>query len=199
MMTTSTRERLMSEALRLFAQQGFHRTTVGEVEAAAGLTPRGGALYKHFDSKERLLEEAMEHAVDATVRVRNELLGLLPLDDWRSELTLFARWVLIELERDRYIVAILEKDGDSFPHLVKRFYVDHVARGHQSAMDYVTVRLGEEGHPMWDAEALTAIIVGALVNFRRNQWTFGATVLGVEEERLVATLVQLLGAVGTET
>src|SRR3954452_13914099 len=121
-MTLSTRGRLMAAALELFAKRGFRGTTVGDIEAAAGLTARGGALYKHFRNKEELLEEAGASRIDQIKEMRAELLSLLPLDDVRSEAMLLIRWVLTELEREREIQAILEKEGDSFPDLRDRFF-----------------------------------------------------------------------------
>src|SRR5947209_7757695 len=47
----ATRDRLVVEAMRLFAERGFRATTVGDIEAAAGLVPRSGGLYKHFAPK----------------------------------------------------------------------------------------------------------------------------------------------------
>ena len=44
----STRQRLLDEGMRLFAERGFRATGVGDIEAAAGLQPRRGALYKHL-------------------------------------------------------------------------------------------------------------------------------------------------------
>src|SRR5690348_7783062 len=53
-----TKQRLLEAGVRLFAANGFRETTVGEIEAAAGLEPRRGALYRHFESKEALLDAA---------------------------------------------------------------------------------------------------------------------------------------------
>ncbi|WP_445399965.1 TetR/AcrR family transcriptional regulator [Streptomyces sp. LE64] len=47
--------RLMAAATRLFADQGYDRTSVQEIVAAAGVTK--GALYHYFGSKEDLLQE----------------------------------------------------------------------------------------------------------------------------------------------
>ncbi|MEV8632010.1 TetR/AcrR family transcriptional regulator [Streptosporangium sp. NPDC051023] len=49
------RQRLLSEATRLFAEQGFEATSVQEVVSAAGVTK--GAMYHYFDSKDDLLHE----------------------------------------------------------------------------------------------------------------------------------------------
>lgn len=49
------RQRLVSEATRLFAEQGFEGTSVQEIVTAAGVTK--GAMYHYFDSKDDLLHE----------------------------------------------------------------------------------------------------------------------------------------------
>jgi AcrR family transcriptional regulator len=51
----SVPHRLLSAATKLFAQQGFDRTSVQEVVVAAGVTK--GAMYHYFDSKDDLLSE----------------------------------------------------------------------------------------------------------------------------------------------
>src|SRR3954453_19341647 len=111
-----TRERLLDEGVRLFAAKGFRETTVGEVEAAAGLEPRRGALYRHFASKEALLEAALEQhlqvVADAGAAVEN-----LPVGDVRAEALMIGRWLLAELDRERAIVRILEQEGDRLPEL----------------------------------------------------------------------------------
>lgn len=49
------RQRLLSAATRLFAEQGFESTSVQEIVVAAGVTK--GAMYHYFDSKDDLLHE----------------------------------------------------------------------------------------------------------------------------------------------
>ena len=189
-MTVSTRGRLMAAGLELFAERGFRGTTVGDIEAAAGLTARGGALYKHFKSKRELLEAAFEEQIHEVQRMRAELLDLLPLDDLRAELTLLTRWVLSELGRMRDLNAVIEKEGDSFPELRERLYVEIVEPGYRSIAEMVG-RWNTRLDAKWDPELVAAVAGGALVNFRRNQWTFGQTLLDVDEERFVQTLVDM--------
>jgi AcrR family transcriptional regulator len=188
-MTEATRQRLMDAALHLVARDGFQRTTVGDIERAAGLTARGGALYKHFKGKEQLLEAAVEHAINEVVSMRGRLFDLLPLDDLRSELTLLLRWLLTELERERDITSIFEKEGDAFPWLAQRFYSELAAPGYRTAADFIAARLNKDADGDWDADAVSVIVVGALVNYRRSQWNFHATPLEVDEERMVRTMV----------
>src|SRR4030081_3004150 len=91
LLTETTRQRLMREALRLFASKGYARTSVGEIEAAARLAPRAGSFYKHFATKRDVLIAALDqnsNRLDAF----QQLVHLLPLGDPRAELTLYARW-----------------------------------------------------------------------------------------------------------
>ncbi|MCE7007871.1 TetR/AcrR family transcriptional regulator [Kibdelosporangium philippinense] len=48
-------EKLLAEATKLFAKQGFDRTSVQEIVEAAGVTK--GAMYHYFGSKDDLLHE----------------------------------------------------------------------------------------------------------------------------------------------
>ncbi len=60
-----TARRIKEAALGLFAERGFARTSVGAIEEAAGLAPRAGAFYRHFESKEALFEElALERVTE---------------------------------------------------------------------------------------------------------------------------------------
>jgi len=62
------RDRILQEAIELFRRQGFSATGVDEIGAAAGIS--GPGVYRHFTSKQQLLEEAMrlagEHVVAQT-------------------------------------------------------------------------------------------------------------------------------------
>ena len=53
-----TRERLVSAAARVVAEQGYDGARVGEIAREAGLTT--GAIYAHFRSKDELLAAATE-------------------------------------------------------------------------------------------------------------------------------------------
>jgi AcrR family transcriptional regulator len=52
-----TRARILRTAGRLFAERGYHGTSIDELGAAAGIS--GPGLYKHFPNKEALLGELL--------------------------------------------------------------------------------------------------------------------------------------------
>src|SRR5690348_12632142 len=53
-----TRQRILSEAMRLFVEIGYHRATNAAIAEAAGLT-RGAMLY-HFPDRDSLVAAAVE-------------------------------------------------------------------------------------------------------------------------------------------
>ena len=56
-----TRERLVRAALELFTTEGYHASTTPLIAARAGIAE--GTIYRHFDSKEQLLNEIYRAAV----------------------------------------------------------------------------------------------------------------------------------------
>ena len=54
---TGRREQILAVAAQLFARHGFHGVSIADLGAAVGVS--GPALYRHFPSKEALLEEML--------------------------------------------------------------------------------------------------------------------------------------------
>ncbi len=185
----TTQERLVSAGMRLFAERGFRGTTVGDIEAAAGLSPRSGALYKHFASKRALLEAALERHVRELESMEG-VIDLLPLGDLRSELTLLVRWLLMELSRQRDVCRVLEKEGDQFPELLTLFRERVIQRGYRQAAELTRRWVKDAGEDGVDADGLAAVMVGAVVNFRTMAWGYGAPPLDLDEERFTRAWVE---------
>jgi AcrR family transcriptional regulator len=183
-----TSDRIVDEGLRLFAENGFRGTTVGEIERRAGLTPRAGALYKHFPSKEAVLEAAFErHA--AELEAISSAIEMMPLGDLRAEFTLLARSGLQMLARERSLRRIVITEGDRFPDLKKRFRTGIVDRAYQEATGFVRQKMETGQFPEGDAEASAVVMVGSLLAYELEIDVFGRPPSGVDEERLVAALV----------
>jgi len=56
--SSDTSGRILSHAMRIFLEKGYHGTSIDNITQAAGLTK--GALYWHFESKEALLKKIIE-------------------------------------------------------------------------------------------------------------------------------------------
>jgi TetR/AcrR family transcriptional regulator, cholesterol catabolism regulator len=59
----SRRSELTREAARLFAERGYHGTSIGDLAKAMGV--QKGSLYAHIESKQDLLYEAMREGARA--------------------------------------------------------------------------------------------------------------------------------------
>ena len=54
----NTKERILEEALKLFAQSGYMGTSMNDIAASLGVTK--AALYKHYTSKQEILDSIVE-------------------------------------------------------------------------------------------------------------------------------------------
>lgn len=104
--TTTTRERLMNEAMRLFSAKGFEATSVSQIEVAAGLAGGSGALYHHFKSKDALLEAAINRQLDRRRAMRDIRALFAGLGDLRSELTALGRYLLTLIDQEAELLQI---------------------------------------------------------------------------------------------
>ena len=186
----NTRERIVSEAMRLFAEHGYRGTTVGDIEEAAGLAPRAGGLYRHFQSKEDVLAAGIERHV-TEIEAMHSAMDMLPLGDLRAELTLIARWALSELGRERDIMRIVFRDGDQVPELVDLFRERIVDRGYREAAEVIGRIFSEAGTMEGDPKAVATIALGSLVHYRVEETMFGSPPAGVDEEVFIETWVEV--------
>lgn len=186
-MSVPTRERIITEALRLFAERGYRATTVGDIEAAAGLQPRRGSLYKHFKSKEDVLRAALERHT-RRVAAMESVRDLVPSDDLDAEFGLLVRWALRELGRERELIRIFTREHDQFPE-VREYRNRFAALTYRGMADWLDRQVEAGALPDdLDTEALSAVLVGAVVNYRVEEALFGAPPLGLDEERVARAL-----------
>jgi AcrR family transcriptional regulator len=189
-----TRQRLLHEGMRLFARNGFHATTVGDIEAAAGLQPRRGALYKHFPNKQTLLDEAVRHYVDRAAAGAAHI-AALDLDAMSGDdpdvrrliVEGLGRWFLDAMDDMRDLTRVLEHDGDRMDDVTREVKRDIVDLSYRTAVALIVAVAPDARDP----EALAVVLLGALVALRRTTWTFGSPPAGVDDERALRSWTEL--------
>lgn len=186
--SVSTRDRIVAEALLLFASRGVKATTVDDIATAAGLAPRSGAIYKHFPSKQAILDAAVEAHLSRLESAKIDMRAMLPLGDKRADLTLTARWALHELREERLLVQIIQRDPESVPKLRDRL-AESVKRGYREMADLIRQ---QAERPDLDVEAIAVAALGALVNYDRARTTYGIVPCDVNEDRLVEAWVTMV-------
>src|SRR6266516_640719 len=112
------RQEILRAAARLFQQQGYDATSMNDVAAALKLS--NGGLYHHFQSKDEILFDLMNHAMDITEeRVINPVKAIAdPEERLRTLIRLHIGVVLSE--RDREITVMLHENHPLSPTLRKR-------------------------------------------------------------------------------
>ena len=105
-MPASRREQLLSTAADLFAERGFHGTSVADLGAACGMS--GPALYKHFPSKDALLaamlvsisEELLAVGTARSAAAADPTAALHALIDWHISFALANKALIVVQDRD---------------------------------------------------------------------------------------------------
>lgn len=176
--------RILDAAMALFAERGYRDTTVGDIEKAAGLAPRSGALYQHFSGKEQVLRACVERHVDDLDRMQDAM-EMLPLGDLRAELLLIGRWNLADLSRRQPLYRFLWKEGDRFPDLRERVREAVVEKPLRRVAGWIRQRAADSGVTAVDCEALTLVIVQSLAAYRWLETVYESEPLGVGEQRFL--------------
>ena len=193
-----TRERLLDAAMKLFAERGYAATTVGDIERAAGLAPRSGALYKYFAGKDELLTAALARELEVVQELGPVIEGLPP-EGLREQLTLLARWNLESLSRREALNRFLARDADRLPPaLRKKLYQGLVARPFDRIADLLRENLPAARDGRLDPEALALVFVQSMAGYRNMRALFGKVAGDVDDERFVRTWVEVALAVAKE-
>ena len=116
-----SRQEILRTAARLFQQRGYDATSMSDVAAALKLSK--GGLYHHFQSKDEILYEIMNHAMEITEeRVLNPVRGIAdPEERLRALIRLHIEVVLSP--RDREITVMLHENHPLPPALRKRINI----------------------------------------------------------------------------
>jgi AcrR family transcriptional regulator len=190
MVQTTTRERLVTEAMRLFSEQGYKATSVAQIEAAAGLAAGSGALYHHFKSKESLLAAGIDRQLDRR-RAMHDIRSLFAgLGDLRTELTLLGRYLLAVLDEESQLLQIAARTPTERSARLDNAYAALVDGLCTELADWLTgwaPNITQE-----DAATIAAVGVNALLGKRATRTLFHATAADVPDERYIPEWTAML-------
>ena len=179
-METTTKERLVTEAMRLFGQQGYRATSVNQIEKAAGLVPGCGALYNHFKSKQELLSAVVDRQLDRR-RAMHDISALFAgSGDLRTELSLLCRYLITVLDQESEFLQVAARTpADASPRLTDAFAA--LVDGLRSELgDWIT-GCAPALDPS-EAARIAAVGVDALLGRRTSRIVFHANHIDTTEE-----------------
>jgi AcrR family transcriptional regulator len=184
-----TRTRIVHAAMELFGTQGYAATTIAQIEASAGLSPGSGGLYKHFRSKEALLEAGVRERVETPDALDDLFAAAAAAPSARDALRLIADAGLRRLESERDLNRILVRDLARFPRLLAMFREGEMARVHGG----LTGALRAICVP--SAEAVSLVMIAAVSDYWLIADIFGGShPLGVGREAFLDALADLAAA-----
>jgi len=112
------RQEILRTAARLFQQQGYDATSMNDVAAALKLSK--GGLYHHFQSKDEILFNLMNHAMDITEESVLKPVMAIPDPEQRLRVLIRRHIAVVLSERDREITVMLHENHPLPPALRKR-------------------------------------------------------------------------------
>jgi AcrR family transcriptional regulator len=184
-------ERLLAAAMRLFSEQGYEGTSVGEIQEAAGLTFGSGALYKHFSSKEAVLAEGVERFVENAQTERTQLADL-DAEPIASALTAIANSAMASFSRDQDALRIVWRDLENFPQLQEKVRTERIRSTFDDFSDWLEQQHEAGRLQSHDSRAVAAVALGSLAFFQILQFLMHDTPAGIDEDRFVTAWTQLL-------
>ena len=187
----ATRDRIISEAMRLFAERGYRGTSVADLEEAAGLSPGSGSLYTHFRTKEDVLAAAVEQTA-LLADTGYAAFDLLPLGDLRAELTLIARGSLLVMDTCADLIRVIEKESDEFPGILAEARARIFDRAYSWFSEMLRAKAKDGEIAEVDFEAVGAIWLGALKDYWGAKAILGDPPAGLDDDRFLATWVDTL-------
>ncbi len=189
-MSSTTRDRIIDQAMSLFSQHGYAATSIAKIEAAAGLTPGAGGLYHHFDSKEAVLAAGIERQLARLDALREIRRVLTPLGDLKAELTLIARYILAELDSESELLRLLASEARNRPQLLRTAVEKLVSSTFEGFATWVGER-AERPISSVEAPAIAAVGLGSLLSSRLLRDVLDVPAQ-VDDETLVDTWVALM-------
>ena len=132
-----TREQIIEAAMGLFAERGYHATTIADIAAAADVAPR--TFFAYFPSKEAVVFHDVDRDLESLAgALRERLPGETAFDAlrrWVDEM--FERWMVDEEEAQLRKRLCREDEG------LANFQGGVMARIHELLLEAIAADLGE--------------------------------------------------------
>jgi AcrR family transcriptional regulator len=133
-----TREQIVEAAMALFAERGYHATTIADIAGAADVAPR--TFFAYFPSKEAVVFHDVDRDLDSLgAALRDRLPGETVFDALRRWIdAMFDQWLAEEEE------ALLRKRLCREDEGLANFEGGVMARMHELLLEAVASDLGEQ-------------------------------------------------------
>ncbi|HVF53405.1 MAG TPA: TetR/AcrR family transcriptional regulator [Actinomycetota bacterium] len=188
------REEILAASLHLFAEKGFHGTSMRDIAREADITE--GLIYHYFASKRDLFRAIIqEHSFLPLLRTIPELAGQL---DLRALLIVLARGFFDVLHQNRELTRLLLQEVQVFPEEKEAFFADAVGESIEQLGAILDGRMSDRVRPQVDPQVAARLFFNSLLAFFVEQEILGGKHMlpadeGTYIEHLVDMFVKRLG------
>jgi AcrR family transcriptional regulator len=188
------REDILQASLHLFAERGFHGTSMRDIARAADITE--GLIYHYFASKRDLFRAIIEErSFLPLLRTLPELADQL---DLRALLIVLARGFFDVLRQNTKLIRLLLQEVQVFPEEKEAFFADAVGQSISELASILDARMSKRARSQVDPQVASRLFFNALLAFFVEQEILGGKhMLPASEhdyiEHLVDMIVKRLG------
>jgi AcrR family transcriptional regulator len=188
------REDILQASLHLFAERGFHGTSMRDIARSANITE--GLIYHYFASKRDLFRAIIEeYSFLPLLRTLPDLAEQL---DLRGLLIVLARGFFDVLRHNTKLIRLLLQEVQVFPEEKEAFFADAVGQSITELAHILGARMSERARSQVDPQVASRLFFNALLAFFFEQEILGGKhMLPASEhvyiEHLVDMFVKRLG------
>jgi AcrR family transcriptional regulator len=182
------REDILQASLHLFAEKGFHGTSMRDIARSADITE--GLIYHYFENKRDLFRAIIdEHSFLPLLRTLPELAEHL---DLRGLLIVLARGFFDVLRQNTELTRLLLQEVQVFPEEKEAFFSDAVGQSISELAQILDSRMSERTRAQIDPQVAARIFFNSLLAFFVEQEILGGKqALPADEHSYVEHLVDM--------
>jgi AcrR family transcriptional regulator len=182
------REEIMQASLHLFAERGFHGTSMRDIASEADIAE--GLIYHYFASKRDLFRAIIEeHSFLPLLRTLPDLAEQL---DLRGLLIVLARGFFDVLHRNTELTQVLLQEVQVFPEEKEAFFTDAVNESITALARILDERMSDKARTQVDPEVTARIFFNSLLAFFVEQEILGGKhMLPANEAAYIEQLVEM--------
>ncbi len=182
------REDIVQTSLHLFAEKGFHGTSMRDIARSADITE--GLIYHYFESKRDLFRAIIdEYSFLPLLRTLPQLAEQL---DLRALLIVLARGFFDVMRQNTEITRLLLQEVQVFPEEKEAFFADAVSQSITELAQILDDRMNERARAKVDPQVAARLFFNALLAFFVEQEILGGKhLLPADESSYVEHLVDM--------
>jgi len=187
---TTTKDKIIKEAIRLFAEKGFNGTTTKEIAESAGINE--ALIFRHFSTKRDLYSAIIKHKIDnqESIEMPVKKYGNTK-DDWLIFEEL-ANNIITYVKNDPEFIRLLYFSGLEGHELSDIFLEGYIKHMRSVLREYIGRRISEGDFKEVNPSIATRAFLGMVGNYVIHNAIFSHNIYeDVEEKELVRTFTSI--------